>query len=63
MLHPIIEFFNPDTLAKKFDNQVHYINRRLENTWTMKPAQAIVDLTTSRAKALNKCNNIISQSK
>ena len=60
---PYYRIFNPDTQAKKFDKQGHYINRWLDKTSTIKPAQAVVDLATSRANALDRYNNIIRLSK
>jgi len=60
---PYYRIFNPDTQAKKFDKQGHYINRWLDKPSTMKPANAVVDLATSRVNALERYNNIIRQSK
>jgi len=56
---PYYRIFNPETQAKKFDKKGYYINRWLDNTSTMKPSQAVVDLATSRANALDRYNSII----
>jgi len=59
---PYYRIFNPETQAKKFDKQGHYINRWLDNTSTLKPSQAVVDLSTSRVDALDRYNNIVRHS-
>jgi len=59
---PYYRVFNPETQAKKFDKQGHYINRWLDNTSTMKPSQAVVDLSTSRVDALDRYNNFVRHS-
>lgn len=56
---PYYRIFNPETQAKKFDKKGYYINRWLDNTSTMKPSKAVVDLATSRANALDRYNSII----
>ena len=60
---PYYRIFNPETQAKKFDKKGYYINRWLDNTSTIKPSQAVVDLATSRANALDRYNNIIRHGK
>jgi len=60
---PYYRIFNPETQAKKFDKHSRYINHWLDNTSTMKPSDAIVDLATSRVSALERYNDVIRQAK
>lgn len=56
---PYYRIFNPETQAKKFDKQGHYINRWLGNDSSAKPLEPIVDIALSRVEALDRYNNII----
>ena len=60
---PYYRIFNPETQAKKFDKQGYYINRWLGNPSTKKTSKLVIDLATSRARALDRYNNVIRQSK
>jgi len=60
---PYYRIFNPYTQAEKFDKRGHYINRWLGTHSKNQATRVAVDLTTSRANALKRYNNMIRHTK
>jgi len=56
---PYFRIFNPNTQAQKFDKQGSYINRWVKSTPSLLQKKPIVDLSISRAKALDRYKHII----
>ncbi|MCW8964917.1 MAG: FAD-binding domain-containing protein, partial [Gammaproteobacteria bacterium] len=60
---PYFRIFNPDTQARRFDAEQHYVKRWIRPGWTQRAEAAAINLPSTRQHALDRYNDMIRNQK